>query len=208
MLVNWRASHLSGGLGFSTSARLVARVVRYDGVATAFVSRVTGRQIVRVLDVVHHSHRVQRLHRHFLVRLFVTGEIGLGHPIRAVRYGKYLPSTIVDDGRVGRDLGSALVAYRARLAVVGHVPLLVRYRDRLALQPRLLQYVAYLSGGGSRRFLKLDRSRFSKRIGGHGWDEPFEVRVGVTFHRGYCVSCAGRQFRCEVPHSIGGNGAA
>lgn len=172
--------------------------------ATAFVSRLTGRQIVRVLDVVHHGHRVQRLHRHFLVRLFVTGEIGLGHPIRAIRYGKYLPSTIVDDGRVGGDLRSALVAYRARLAVVGHVALLVRYRDRLALQPRLLQDVAYLSGGGSTRDFS-NSIDFSKRTDG---TLPFEVRVGVTFHRGYSVSCTGRQFRCEVPHSIGGNGAA
>lgn len=140
----------------STSARLVARVIGYDRVATALVSRVARRQVVRVLDIVHHGHRVQRLHRHFLDRLFVPGEIGFRHPIRPIRHGKYLPSMVVDH-RVCGDLGSALVAYGARLAVVRHVALLARYRYRLALQPQLVHHVAYPSATGFRKgreFLK------------------------------------------------------
>lgn len=62
---------------------------------------------------------------------------------------------------------------------------------------------------GEQNFLKLDRLMlllsffffFSN-------DKPFEVRVGVEFHRRYSVFHADRQFRGEVPHPIGGNGAA
>lgn len=195
---------------FSTSARLVARVVGYDGVAAAFVSRVTGRQVVRVLDIVDHGHRVQRLHRHFLDRLFVpAGEVGLRHPISPVRDGKYLPPMIVDY-RVRGDLGSALVAYRARLAVVRHVALLARYRYRLARQPQLLQDVAYLSGifPKGTEFLKIRSFDVIIIFLFFSNDKPFEVRVGVEFHRRYSVFHADRQFRGEVPHPIGGNGAA
>ena len=103
-------------LCLSASARLVARVVRYHRVTSALVTQLSWRQVVRVLDVVHHRYRVQRLHRDFPLGVLVTGEVRLRQPVRAVWYREDFPSGLV--GRVAGDLGPTLVADGTALAVV------------------------------------------------------------------------------------------
>lgn len=59
---------------------------------------------------------MQRLHGRFPLSVLVAGETRLWHPVRAVRYGQDFSSRFVD--QVARDLGSALVADGAGLAIV------------------------------------------------------------------------------------------